>query len=245
MDEYNPLELINEQSVLFVCATAGQGEEPENMKKFWKFLLKKSLPADSLREVNVAVLSLGDSSFPKFNWVGKRLSKRLSQLGAREILPIGLCDDQHDMGIAAVYIPFIRDMFERLLALYPMPNGQTVASQVRQFKWNVRVLDGVKPETDKVWEQMSMIRTCKLLENTRTTNESHFQDVRFIKLEKEDLNWQPGDVACIRPQNSKENLKKLFELLEEHNLGLYPDTVIKVTEVDSGNFRRIYLFRKG
>lgn len=234
MDEYNPLELINEQSVLFVSATAGQGEEPENMKKFWKFLLKKSLPADSLRDVNVAVLSLGDSSFPKFNWVGKRLSKRLLQLGAREIIPVGLCDDQHDMGIAAVYIPFVRDLFERLLVLYPMPNGQIVASNVRPFKWNVRVLEDVKAETDKVWEQLHMIRTCKMLENTRTTHESHFQDARFIKLEKQDLKWIPGDVACIRPQNSKENLQKLFALFEEHNLGLHPETVISITEVDSG-----------
>lgn len=210
------------------------------MKKFWKFLLKKSLPADSLRDVNVAVLSLGDSSFPKFNWVGKRLSKRLVQLGAREVIPIGLCDDQHDMGIAAVYIPFIRDMFERLLVLYPMSNEQSMIVQARPFKWNVRVLDAVKPETDKVWEHMPMIRACKLLENTRTSHESHFQDVRLIKLEKQDLNWLPGDVACIRPQNSAENLKKLFDRFEEHNLGLHPDTVISITEVDSGNYQLIY-----
>lgn len=236
MDEYNPLELINEQSVLFVCATAGQGEEPENMKKFWKFLLKKSLPADSLRGVNVAVLSLGDSSFPKFNWVGKRVSKRLLQLGASEILPIGLCDDQHDMGIAAVYIPFLRDMFKRLLELYPMPEGQEIETNVRQFKWNVRVLDGVKAQTEKVWEQHSMIRSCNVIENTRTTHESHFQDVRYIKLEQNDLKWLPGDVACIRPQNSEESLKKLFEIFEEHNLGLFPDTVISITEIDSGKF---------
>lgn len=35
MDEYDPLELINEQSVLFVCATAGQG-----VSNVWSILLK-------------------------------------------------------------------------------------------------------------------------------------------------------------------------------------------------------------
>lgn len=51
MDDYNVLELINEQCVLFVCATTGQGEEPDNMKSFWKFLLRKSLPHDSLKHL--------------------------------------------------------------------------------------------------------------------------------------------------------------------------------------------------
>uniref|UniRef100_A0A336MC07 CSON014882 protein n=1 Tax=Culicoides sonorensis TaxID=179676 RepID=A0A336MC07_CULSO len=193
MDEYNPLELISEQNVLFVCATAGQGEEPENMKKFWKFLLKKSLPLDSLRDVNVAVLSLGDSSFPKFNWVGKRMSKRLLQLGARELIPIGLCDDQHDMGIAAVYIPFIRDMFAKMLELYPVPEGHEVPLKPRQFKWKVQILSDSKPETKQVWEQLPMIRACKTLKNIRTTHKDHFQDVRYINLEKQDLKWLPGD----------------------------------------------------
>jgi sulfite reductase alpha subunit-like flavoprotein len=48
MDDYNVLELINEQCVIFICSTTGQGEEPDNMKQFWKFLLRKNLPADSL-----------------------------------------------------------------------------------------------------------------------------------------------------------------------------------------------------
>lgn len=48
MDEYNVLELISEKCVIVVCSTTGQGEEPDNMKQFWKFLLRKNLPTDSL-----------------------------------------------------------------------------------------------------------------------------------------------------------------------------------------------------
>lgn len=48
LDEYNILELINEKCVVFVCSTTGQGEEPDNMKGFWKFLLRKNLPKDIL-----------------------------------------------------------------------------------------------------------------------------------------------------------------------------------------------------
>ena len=64
------------------------------MKSFWKFLLRKNLPLDSLESMNFGVLALGDSSYQMFNSCGKRLQKRLLQLGAKPILPIGLADEQ-------------------------------------------------------------------------------------------------------------------------------------------------------
>lgn len=240
MDDFDPLELCNEPALLFVCSTAGQGEEPSNMLKFWKFLLKKNIPADFLFGVRVAVLSLGDSSFTKFNWVGKRLSKRLLQLGASEVLPIGLCDDQHDLGHAAVYVPWTRDFFKKILELFPLPVGSNLQEE-RQYKWRVSIVKKAA-ETDQVFEQIANISQLRVASNERTTTEDHFQDVRLIKLEAKELNWSPGDVACIRAQNSDETVRKLFELFAEHQLGLHPDTVIEIKEFDAGKEIFIYLF---
>lgn len=58
--------MLYEQTILFehswhLCHCANQGEVPSNMKAFWKFLLRKALPADSLKGVTVAVFGLGDS----------------------------------------------------------------------------------------------------------------------------------------------------------------------------------------
>ena len=64
------------------------------MKNFWKFLLRKNLPADSLESMQFGILALGDSSYQKFNFSGKRLQKRVEQLGGRPLVPIGLADDQ-------------------------------------------------------------------------------------------------------------------------------------------------------
>ena len=89
MDQYDVKNLIDESIVVFVCSTTGQGDEPDNMKAFWKFLLRKSLPSNSLSSMHFAVLGLGDSSYSKFNFVAKRLNKRLLQLGATSLLPIG------------------------------------------------------------------------------------------------------------------------------------------------------------
>ncbi len=38
-----------------------QGEVPDNMKGFWRFLLRKSLPVNSLAGASTAVFGLGDS----------------------------------------------------------------------------------------------------------------------------------------------------------------------------------------
>ena len=81
MDDYSIRDLIHEQLTVMVTSTTGQGDEPDNMKKFWKFLLRKNLPRDSLTKMRFGVLGLGDSSYPKFNFVAKKLHKRLLQLG--------------------------------------------------------------------------------------------------------------------------------------------------------------------
>ena len=45
MDDYpNFQDIPNESVVIFVCATTGQGDQPDNMTKFWRSLLKRTLP---------------------------------------------------------------------------------------------------------------------------------------------------------------------------------------------------------
>lgn len=54
MDDYGVENLIYESIVVFVCSTTGQGEEPDNMKKFWRFMLRKCLPNNSLYRMKYA-----------------------------------------------------------------------------------------------------------------------------------------------------------------------------------------------
>lgn len=143
MDKYDVRSLISETFVVLVCSTTGQGDEPENMKSFWKFLLRKSLPSDSLCGLRFAVIGHGDSSYQKFNFAAKRLNRRLLQLGAKEIVPIGLCDEQHDLGMSAVADPWMRSLWRELLKLSPLPNGLTVLDESpRIFRWKINVSTG-------------------------------------------------------------------------------------------------------
>lgn len=39
-----------------------------------------------------------DYSLPRFNFIAKKLHKRVLQLGGNPLLPVALGDDQHDLG---------------------------------------------------------------------------------------------------------------------------------------------------
>ncbi|XP_012378956.1 NADPH-dependent diflavin oxidoreductase 1 isoform X4 [Dasypus novemcinctus] len=126
LDSYPLVNLINESLVIFVCATTGQGDPPDNMKNFWRFIFRKNLPSTSLCQMDFAVLGLGDSSYPKFNFVAKKLHRRLLQLGGSALLPVGLGDDQHELGPDAAVDPWLRDLWEKVLGLHPLPPGLDV-----------------------------------------------------------------------------------------------------------------------
>lgn len=53
MDDYCIQDIVNEKLLIFVCSTTGQGEEPDNMKQFWKFMLRKNLPQNLLSRLRL------------------------------------------------------------------------------------------------------------------------------------------------------------------------------------------------
>ena len=54
-----------------------------------RFLLRRSLSSSSLSCQHYGVLGMGDSSYPKFNHVAKKLGRRLAQLGGSQLQPTG------------------------------------------------------------------------------------------------------------------------------------------------------------
>lgn len=125
MDEYDASSLPREDAVIFVVSTTGQGETPDSMRGFWRFLLQRSLNQSWLKGVPYAVFGLGDSSYQKYNFVAKKLDKRLSDLGARAILERGLGDDQHHSGYEAALDPWMLSLWSSLSDTNPMffPKG--------------------------------------------------------------------------------------------------------------------------
>ncbi|GAB0087650.1 NADPH-dependent diflavin oxidoreductase 1 [Sergentomyia squamirostris] len=249
MDSYEVRNLIEEQLVVFVCSTTGQGDEPDNMRQFWKFLLRKKLLSNSLINLKFAVLGFGDSSYTKYNFVAKKLHKRLLQLGGIALMDVGLCDDQHDLGPSATYLPWLDNLWKRILQLYPLAPGSVAPEESpREFRWEVEVIDEDKENNSSVRRELENIYACSyslsssenplvrltVEENRRTTHEEHFQDVRLVSFKMlNPITWQPGDVLVLRPCNMEDRIKNLFDIFQEHNLPFHPETVVEIREVDS------------
>ncbi|KAJ8715776.1 hypothetical protein PYW07_010258 [Mythimna separata] len=260
MDEYPIARLIKEEFAIFVCATTGQGDEPDNMKRFWKFLLRKNLPANSLARLKFGVLGLGDSSYLKFNFAGKKLHKRLMQLGGTPLLDIGLCDYQHDLGHDAVMAPWLKEYLSILKQYYPHIQTDNIKTTFIP-RWKVSLekceessmCDGLTEDiyfSKGVKDSFVDATLLEVTKNERTTSETHFQDVRMITLKTADdtkLNYKPGDIFNIRPRNSKEEVEDLFNIFKEHNIDIKPHYNLVVEEYHDGKqarLRREYLYRK-
>jgi len=91
-------DLIHETLIVFVVSTTGSGQEPRSMTALWNMLLRSDLPNDILEDLHFTVFGLGDSSYEKFCWPAKKLSRRLVGLGATQICHRGEGDDQHHFG---------------------------------------------------------------------------------------------------------------------------------------------------
>ncbi len=76
MDSYD-LSLLTEEHILVcVVSTTGDGDPPATMSRSWASLRRRSLPAGALSRMQYAVFGCGDSGYPKFNYVARRLDLR-------------------------------------------------------------------------------------------------------------------------------------------------------------------------
>ncbi|XP_063000895.1 NADPH-dependent diflavin oxidoreductase 1 isoform X2 [Elgaria multicarinata webbii] len=224
LDSYNVATLIQEPLVVFVCATTGQGDPPDNMKNFWRFLFRKSLPPTSLCQMDYAVLGLGDSSYPKFNFIAKKLHKRLLQLGGCPVVPVALGDDQHDLGPDAVTDPWLLDLWEKVLALYPLPAGLHTINPdvVLPPKFTFQFLDEASSEVPLQQDEAAQGAPSELhpfparmVSNERVTAESHSQDVRLIAFDVagSGIGYAAGDVVMIQPCNPPKEVQLFCDVL--------------------------------
>lgn len=124
-DNFDPGKLSKEETTIFVVSTTGQGDPPDTMKNFWKFLLRRSLTSEWLKRLHYTVFGLGDSGYLQFNVVAKKLDRRLNDLGGRPIIERGLGDDQHPSGYEAALDLWLASFWKALGNIFGLPLGSS------------------------------------------------------------------------------------------------------------------------
>ncbi|KAK4055080.1 NAPDH-dependent diflavin reductase [Microbotryomycetes sp. JL201] len=211
------LKLLDLELVVFVLPTTGNGAPPASFVPLWTALLHPQLPSDFLEDLRYAVFALGDSSYAKYNWVGKKMSRRLDSLGARAVVDLGEADDQNEWGVESTFPQWMDQLFAKIDNLHPLPQGvqptpehETPPARVRMR----RIADQrAAKRTRPMWAGDA--RWARIGENARVTAQDWFQDVRSLELRIEDVSaestlYEAGDVLEIKPENAPEDVERFL-----------------------------------
>ena len=76
--------------VIFLTSTQGNGEIPALAEKFFSFLFDTN--GHLLKKKETAVLGFGSSAYPIFCGGAAKISEKLAEVGAIELIPRGECD---------------------------------------------------------------------------------------------------------------------------------------------------------
>jgi sulfite reductase (NADPH) flavoprotein alpha-component len=90
MAAYKCRQLKNEQDLVIIASTYGEGDPPQSAAGFFEFIEGHKAP--KLPDLRFAVLGLGDSTYEFYCEAGKRLDRRLEELGAQRLKPRVDCD---------------------------------------------------------------------------------------------------------------------------------------------------------
>ena len=184
-DAYPVRELKNERHLVIVISTQGDGDPPDDARGFFDFITGKRAP--QLPELQYAVLGLGDSSYPQFCAIGRRLDERLAELGAKRWFARG----DADLDIDSIATPWLANAVTSAKdALKPQAPLATV-TPLRPLAAAVSTYTRDNPFP------------AELLVNQRITGRGSDKDIRHVELSLEGsgLHYEAGDALGIWPVN--------------------------------------------
>ncbi|ODA66019.1 Sulfite reductase [NADPH] flavoprotein alpha-component [Methyloligella halotolerans] len=200
MGDYKPRELKSEHDVLIVTSTHGEGDPPATALDFFEFLESKKAP--ELPHLRYSVLALGDSTYEQFCEAGKRLDRRLEQLGAERLVNRVDCDVDYEDTAA----DWIRTVTERLKESNDRAQlGDGAADDI----------SSLNPASAAIFDQSNPFEA-SVIDNFVLTGRGSSKETRHVELSVEGsgLGFEPGDALGIYARNDPRLVEKILESLE-------------------------------
>ena len=207
MADYKPRRLKDEQDLLVIVSTYGEGDPPQPSVGFFEYLEGNRAP--KLEGVRFAVLALGDSSYEFYCEAGKRIDRRLEELGAERLRDRVDCDIDYEEAAGG----WSSDLVELLASDLGAAAPAAAAAQ----------LESIFP-TAPAYDKRNPFRAT-ILENIPIVGRHSSKETRHVELDisGSGLGYEPGDALGIAASNDPAVVAELIDAV-----GLDGETSISV-----------------
>ena len=190
MQDYKSRKLKEEQNLLVIVSTHGEGDPPASAEDFYSYIFGKKVP--KIIKLNFAVIGLGDSSYAKFCQTGKDIHQQLNKLGANAI---------HDfVALDVDYKDTISEILPTVVCKFSGVNGID-----KKFQ----------PEGAPVITSADEWVEVEVLEKILLNGRGSAKETYHIELDIEDtgLKYEPGDALEVVAQNDQKLVKDILNKL--------------------------------
>ena len=196
MADYKTRQLKDEQDLLIITSTYGEGDPPQPAADFFEFVEGRKAPR--LEHVRYAVLALGDSTYERYCEAGKRLDRRFEELGAFRLHPRVDCDIDYDQPASAS--AWTEALLSTLTASASESAGVVAAAPVSS--------------TAVAYDKRNAF-PATIIENIVLTGRGSTKETRHIELALagSGLTYQPGDALGIVTHNDPAVVEAVLDAL--------------------------------
>jgi sulfite reductase (NADPH) flavoprotein alpha-component len=207
MADYRPRALKDEQDLLVITSTHGEGDPPQTALGFFEFLEGRRAPA--LPQLRFAVLGLGDSTYEHYCAAARRVDERLAGLGAQRLVDRVECDVDYEEPAAK----WIRAIVAKLSVPGP-PASPAVPAVAVTGNGAIPRGNGAAAGSPLPHDRKHPFQA-PVLENIVLTGRGSSKETRHLELSLEGsgLSYRPGDALGVVPRNDPALVEALLEQL--------------------------------
>lgn len=195
MADYKVRQIAQEQDVLIVVSTYGEGDPPEPAVGFFEFIESRKAP--KLDGVRFTVLALGDTTYEFHCEAGKRLDQRFEELGAQRLAPRVDCDVDYEEAAESWTDAIIEQLGSEAKAAQP------AATVMQADSAPASVHDKRNPFSAPIIENIPIVGRG----STKETRHIEFS------LAGSGLSYEPGDALGIAASNDPAVVATLLDTL--------------------------------
>jgi len=255
MSDYDFRKIHDESLLIIVTSTFGNGEAPMNGEEFGDLLYRlgnqKSSPAiiagcngqrKPLENLRYAVFGLGSSAYPNFCAFAHSCNNLLSQLGGKEVHPIGEGDELS--GQEEAFKRWAKSAFEAACGAFSIDHAKLTANSEEDLDSLKEVFDPIKYKFEYIETEDSLniidglsqmhnkcIQAAKVISVDELQSKSSSRSTVLLRLDtegNESLSFEPGDHVSIFPSNDPAMVDEIIERLDSAPSPDYPITIKKL-----------------